>query len=136
LLPIAQTGFMTVSLGKVLVVEDDMSVSRALARAVRSLGFDVATFGTGEELLRSPVSAESAALLLDLHLPGLSGAELISVLRQHFPDLRIIVMTGRDIGGARDACLSAGAERYVTKPISRADLGLVLGARPPGPEPE
>ncbi|WP_335949604.1 response regulator [Salipiger bermudensis] len=127
---------MTVSLERVLVVEDDMSVSRALARAVRSLGFDVATFGTGEELLRSPVSAGPAALLLDLHLPGLSGADLILVLRQHFPDLRIIVMTGRDIGGARDACLSAGAELYITKPISRADLGLVLGARPPGRERE
>jgi len=125
---------MSVSLGKVLVVEDDLSVSRALARAIRSLGYDVTTFETGEDLLRCTLVANPAALLLDFHLPGLSGADLIMALRHHFPDLHIIMMTGRDMSGAREACLSAGAAVYLTKPISRAELGQVLGAASFDPE--
>lgn len=117
---------MSVHPGTVLIVEDDAGVSRALSRAVRSLGFEVATFGTGEELLESRISDHPAVLLLDLHLPGLSGAELISRLGLCAPQLRIIVMTGRDIGGAREACLAAGAASYIKKPIARSDLAELL----------
>ncbi|MCA0998216.1 response regulator transcription factor [Alloyangia pacifica] len=110
----------------VLIVEDDAAVSRALSRAVRSLGFSVYTFDSGEALLASEVPQSPAVMLLDLHLPGIGGADLISKLMARTPDLRIAVMTGRDIGGAREACLNAGATTYIAKPISRTVLAALL----------
>ncbi|NDV51331.1 response regulator transcription factor [Salipiger sp. PrR003] len=110
----------------VLIVEDDAAVSRALSRAVRSLGFSVYAFESGEALLASALPRSSAVLLLDLHLPGIGGAELISALAADAPDLRIAVMTGRDVAGAREACLEAGAACYITKPIPRSDLAALL----------
>lgn len=110
----------------VLIVEDDAAVSRALSRAARSLGFSVYAFESGEALLASTVTRSPAVLLLDLHVPGVSGAELIAVLLAGAPDLRIAVMTGRDVAGAREACLAAGAACYITKPISRSDLAALL----------
>ena len=106
----------------VLIVEDDAGVSRALSRAIRSLGYQVCAFESGEALLAHEVLESSAMLLLDLHLPGIGGAELIAALVANAPNLRIVVMTGRDIGGAREACFEAGAASYITKPISRAEL--------------
>ena len=110
----------------VLIVEDDAAVSRALSRAVRSLGFSVYAFESGEALLASALPKSSAVLLLDLHLPGIGGAELISALAADAPDLRIAVMTGRDVAGAREACLEAGAACYIIKPIPRSDLAALL----------
>jgi len=110
----------------VLIVEDDVAVSRALSRLVRTLGLPVCAFRSGEDLLASNVLEVSAVLLLDLNLPGIGGAELISALMAREPDLRIVVMTGRDVGGAREACLEAGAATYVQKPISLSDLAAVL----------
>ena len=110
----------------ILIVEDDAAVSRALSRAVRSFGFDVMGFGDGEALLASDIAQLPALLLLDLHLPGISGAELIAELVRRTPQIRIVVMTGRDIAGAREACLAAGAASYITKPISRDDLAALL----------
>ncbi len=109
-----------------LIVEDDAAVSRALSRAVRSFGFHVAVFGDGESVLASEIDQAPALLLLDLHLPGIAGAELIRELLLRAPQLRIVVMTGRDITGAREACLAAGAKTYIHKPISRADLAALL----------
>lgn len=110
----------------VLIVDDDAAVNRALSRAVRSLGFSVHVFESGEALLASSATQSPAVLLLDLHLPGVSGAELISVLQASAPGLRIVVMTGRDVAGAREACLAAGATSYITKPISRRDLSALF----------
>ncbi|MAU46271.1 MAG: response regulator [Yangia sp.] len=109
-----------------LIVEDDAAVSRALSRAVRSFGFDVIAFEDGESVLASEIAQAPALLLLDLHLPGIAGAELIRELLHRTPQLRIVVMTGRDITGAREACLAAGATSYINKPISRADLAALL----------
>lgn len=71
-------------------------------------------------------------MLLDLHLPGLHGPEVIAALRSRGIDARVVVMTGLDQPGAREACLAAGAATYVTKPICRDDLAKILadGDRP------
>lgn len=111
-----------------LIVEDDAAVSRALSRAVRSLGFEVTVFGDGEAVLASEIAQAPALLLLDLHLPGIAGADLIKEILLRAPQLRIVVMTGRDIAGAREACLAAGAVSYINKPISRADLTALLSS--------
>lgn len=111
----------------VAIVDDDPGVLRALGRLVRSLGFDAHTYPSGEALLAALPAASPDAILLDLHLPGLKGLELIAKLGERLAGARTIVMTGLDRPGARDACLSAGAAAYLAKPICREDLAGLLG---------
>jgi CheY-like chemotaxis protein len=114
----------------VAIVDDDPGVLRALGRLVRSLGFDAETHASAEALL--DVTASPDAVLLDLHLPGLHGPEAILAFRGRSARAQIVVMTGLDRPGAREACLTAGATAYLTKPVRRDELAALLGS----PEPE
>lgn len=107
----------------VAIVDDDPGVCRALARLVRSLGFEAAVFASGEDLVAAVEAAPPDHVLLDLHLPGLRGVELLAALhRRGVAPSRVVVMTGLDRPGAREACLGAGAAAYATKPIDLADI--------------
>lgn len=110
----------------VAIVDDDPSVLRALGRLVRSLGFDADAYASGEALLAGIAAAPPDEVLLDLHLPGLRGPEVIAALRDRRIGARVVVMTGLDRPGSREACLAAGATAYITKPIRRDDLAVLL----------
>jgi CheY-like chemotaxis protein len=112
----------------VAIVDDDPGVCRALARLVRSLGCEPVVYGSGEALLEGAAGMSSHHVLLDLQMPGIRGAELIAALRTRDAAANVIVMTGLDRPGAREACLEAGAAAYVTKPLHRSDLERLLGA--------
>ncbi len=116
----------------VAIVDDDPSVCRALARLVRSIGLDVETYGSGDALLAASKSPHD--VLLDLHLPGLRSADLIAALQNRRITARVLVMTGLDRPGSREACLSAGAVAYIIKPIHLEDLANFL--RPAGERDE
>lgn len=109
----------------VAIVDDDPSVCRALARLLRSLGFDTRTYASGEALLADLAAAPPTEILLDLHLPGLRGPDLLAAIRDRLA-ARVVVMTGLDGPGSREACLGAGAAAYISKPVSRADLARLL----------
>lgn len=111
----------------VAIVDDDPGVLRALGRLVRSLGFEADTYTSSEALLARASAAPPDEILLDLHLSGLRGPEVILALRRRQPNVRVVVMTGLDQPGSREACLGAGAAAYVTKPLRRADLSVALG---------
>jgi len=113
----------------VAIVDDDVGVCRAMQRLVRSAGFRTTAYPSGEALLRTVAAEAPDHVLLDLHVPGLNGAALISRLLDHRRDLRITVMTGLDTPGARDACLFAGASGYLVKPVMLRDLVDALSAR-------
>ncbi|PKQ07125.1 MAG: response regulator [Alphaproteobacteria bacterium HGW-Alphaproteobacteria-10] len=115
----------------VAIVDDDPSVLRALGRLVRSLGFDAETHASAEALLERVVAAPPDAVLLDLHLPGLRGPDAIHALRHRSTRARIIVVTGLDHPGAREACLAAGAAAYLAKPVGRDELAALLCAAEP-----
>lgn len=112
----------------VAIVDDDPSVCRALARLVRSLGFEVATYASGEALLAGAAARPPADVLLDLHLPGLRGPDLLAILRSRHVAAHVVVMTGLDRAGSREACLAADAAAYILKPIRRDELVAILGA--------
>jgi CheY-like chemotaxis protein len=116
----------------VAIVDDDPGVLRALGRLVRSLGFDAESHASTEALLDGVLTYPPDAVLLDLHLPGLRGLEAIHALRSRDPRASIIVMTGLDRPGAREACLAAGAAAYLNKPLRRDELAALLRAA--GPE--
>ena len=111
----------------VAIVDDDASVCRALARLVRSLGCATVIYASGEALLLGAATAPPDAVLLDLHLPGLRGPALLAALKDARIAARIVVMTGLDRPGSREACLGAGAAAYILKPVRRDELAHLLG---------
>jgi DNA-binding response OmpR family regulator len=107
---------------RVAVVDDEPAIRDAVSYALRSDGFDVDPFESGEDVLHA-VDAETAPdlIVLDLMLPGLSGTEVCRRVRATSP-VPIIVLTARDAEVDRVMGLEAGADDYVTKPFSMAEL--------------
>jgi len=97
-----------------------------MARLAKSLGWEASTHASGQALVDAMTTPSH--VLLDLHLPGLHGPALIAALRLGADPPRVIVMTGYDRPGAREACLAAGADDYLLKPVSSADLERLIGA--------
>ncbi len=115
----------TVEKPVVLVVDDDVSVCRALARLLRAGGFEARTFQAPSELLASEIPRENACFLLDVYLPGMDGATLARTLRSAGHDLPVIMITGRTDTQTRCLLKNAGAEAVLFKPFDEA---LLLGA--------
>ena len=100
---------------KVLVVDDDPQIVRALRINLRARGHEVLTAESGAQALRLAASDSPEAVVLDLGLPDLSGMEVIAGLRG-WTDVPILVLSGRSGGSDKVAALDAGADDYVTKP--------------------
>ncbi len=101
----------------VAIVDDDPGVCRSIARFVRSLGHETRVFGSGDELLCGMGPRAPTDILLDLHMPGLSGPPLVSQIRIQWPAVRILVMSGFETRGASEDCLEAGATLFASKPM-------------------
>jgi FixJ family two-component response regulator len=108
----------------IAIVYDDEVVRRALKRHARSLCNRTADFGSGEAFLESLSEAAPACVLLDLHMPGPSGLEVLQALRSRRVKLPTIVITGSAQTGMRERCMKAGAAAYLQKPLDR-DVFLV-----------
>jgi two-component system response regulator RegX3 len=107
---------------RILVVEDEPAIRRGLLDVFAHHGFFVIGAATGEEGLRAGLSGEHDLIVLDLMLPGISGFEVCERVRSAQPRLPILMLTAR---GAEDDILRGfrvGADDYVTKPFSLAQL--------------
>lgn len=111
---------------RVLVADDDEPARRLLARALEAHGFAVDTAGNGIELVRLVESDPPAIILLDFDMPLMNGAEACAWLRGHARDelrnIPIIMLTAYDGETEEVACLGAGANDFISKPITRASL--------------
>jgi two-component system KDP operon response regulator KdpE len=106
---------------KVLVVDDDPQLARALRINLRARDHDVYVATTGAEALRVAASAEPELVILDLGLPDIDGVEVIQGLRG-WSEVPIIVLSGRGGGPDKVVALDAGADDYVTKPFGMDEL--------------
>ncbi|UQX88858.1 response regulator transcription factor [Jatrophihabitans telluris] len=106
---------------RVLVVEDEESISDPLSYMLRREGFDVNVAATGPDALGSFDRTGADIVLLDLMLPGLSGTEVCRSLRQK-SNVPIIILTARDSEVDKVVGLELGADDYVTKPFSHREL--------------
>jgi DNA-binding response OmpR family regulator len=114
---------------RLLVVEDDARLGRALQRVLERDRHVVDVTGRGEEaleLIGSGVGVE--AVILDLGLPDISGIEVALRLRRSSPRLPILILTARDGVPDRVAGLDAGADDYLVKPFSYEELAARLRA--------
>jgi DNA-binding NtrC family response regulator len=111
---------------RVLVADDDRAVRTALQVNLSKAGYDVTLASSGEQALESLRSSAFDVLLTDVMMPGMGGMALLGEVRTHWPDVRVVVMTG--FGSVRDAvtAMKAGAADYIIKPVERDELLLLL----------
>jgi two-component system response regulator RegX3 len=101
----------------VLIVEDEESISDALAYMLRKEGFEVAVCPTGPDALAAFDRDGADLVLLDLMLPGPAGTEVCRSLRER-SDVPVIMLTAKDTEVDRAVGLGLGADDYVTKPFT------------------
>jgi DNA-binding response OmpR family regulator len=109
-------------LGRILVVEDDPSVQKALKRVFETEGYTVEVQGNGKSALESFQAAQPAIIILDLRLPKLSGSDLCREVKAQAPTLPIIVLSATSDVSDKVLLLELGADDYVTKPFSPREL--------------
>jgi CheY-like chemotaxis protein len=113
---------------RVLVVDDSAPVRALLARSLRQQGFDVDEAETGPVALRLALEVVPAVAIVDQWMPGMTGAELIRLLRAApdpaVRDMPIIGLSGRP--GSERELLRAGARTFLPKPFGEADLRAAL----------
>jgi FixJ family two-component response regulator len=101
----------------VFVVDDDASVSKALARLIRSVGLNVETFASADEFLAREPHEGAACLILDVRMPGLSGLELQKHLSESGRSLAVVFMTGYGTIPMTVQAMRAGAVDFLEKPF-------------------
>jgi two-component system KDP operon response regulator KdpE len=125
---------------RVLVVDDEPQIRRALATNLEIRGYEVDLAATGEDALRMAGERRPDVVVLDLGLPGIDGLQVITGLRG-WTDVPIIVLSVRESEAAKVAALDAGADDYVTKPfgidelLARVRASVRRSSPPPGEVP-
>jgi FixJ family two-component response regulator len=111
----------------VIVVEDDRGMREALARILTASGYRAAAFSTAEALLAAGAARDAACLVLDVHLPGLSGFELRRRLASDGATAPVIFISGHDTQAVRAEAERLGACAFLAKPFSGRDLTRAVG---------
>jgi two-component system KDP operon response regulator KdpE len=106
---------------RILVVDDEPQIVRALGINLKALGFKVDVAASGEQALAQAANRRPDTVILDLGLPGMDGIEVIKGLRG-WTNVPIIVLSVRDAEREKIAALDAGADDYVTKPFGMGEL--------------
>jgi two-component system, OmpR family, KDP operon response regulator KdpE len=106
---------------RVLVVDDDSQMRKAVTNALSARGYEVLTAGNGETALSLAAEEDLDLVLLDLGLPGIEGHEVIERLRA-WSELPVIVISVRESQEEKVAALDAGADDFVTKPFGMKEL--------------
>jgi len=106
---------------RILLVDDDRSIQRALTPLLQSRGFDVDVAGTGRDALRAVAERPPDVIVLDLGLPDIEGTSVCRQVRER-SSTPIIVLSARGSEADKVAALDLGADDYVTKPFGPEEL--------------
>ena len=125
------------AVGRILVVDDDPTVSDVVARYLRREGYEVTLVGDGPSALESAAADSPDLVVLDIMLPGIDGLAVCRTLRERSP-VPVILLTALGTETDRIMGLEVGADDYVTKPFSPRELVLRVAsvlrrARTPAP---
>jgi FixJ family two-component response regulator len=110
------------------VVDDDADVRVALTRLLASAGFAIETFPSGADFLRSIEDHEPDCILLDLHMPELSGFDVQRALAKGHSAVPVVVITGHDTPESHARAVQLGAKGYLCKPVDDEALLAAIGA--------
>jgi two-component system KDP operon response regulator KdpE len=106
---------------RILVVDDEAQIRRALATNLRARGYEVDQAASGEQALALAADHQPDAVILDIGLPGIDGIEVLHGLRG-WTNVPIVMLTVREDDRDKIEALDAGADDYVTKPFSMGEL--------------
>jgi two-component system KDP operon response regulator KdpE len=109
------------SAGRILVVDDDPQIRRAMRTTLTGRGYEVADARTGEEALEALRSGNYDLVLLDMNMPGMGGIETCRLIRSS-SEVAIIMLTVSNSEKDKVEALDAGADDYITKPFSTPEL--------------
>lgn len=112
-----ESAIPAMALLQVAILDDEEPVRKALGRLLRVSGLDAQPYATGQAFLDSLATAHPDCLILDLHMPGLSGLQMLQRLKSLVPRIPTIVITGHDEPENEARCLSMGAFAYIRKPV-------------------
>ena len=107
---------------RILVVDDEPQLRRALERALKLEGYEVATAGDGDEALAAAAEARPDAIVLDVLMPKRDGLDVCRELRRRDDHTPVLMLTARDAVADRVDGLDAGADDYVVKPFALEEL--------------
>ena len=107
---------------RILVVEDDAKIARALKEGLEAEHYQVDVAGTGEEGFFRVNSASFDLVLLDLMLPGRDGIEVLNTLRKQGLQIPVLILTAKDAIEDRIHGLDSGADDYLVKPFAFPEL--------------
>jgi two-component system OmpR family response regulator len=107
---------------RLLVVEDDAKLARAVARGLRHEGYAVDVVGDGDAALLQAAAIEYDAIVLDIMLPGRDGIDVVETLREHGSWAPVLMLTARGQVADRIRGLDGGADDYLAKPFDFGEL--------------
>jgi two-component system KDP operon response regulator KdpE len=107
---------------RILLVDDESAIRRALRPPLMELGFQVVEAWRGEEAIQMLRAGGFDVVLLDVNMPGIGGIETLRRIRTFAPRLPILMLTVRDAEAEKVEALELGADDYVTKPFSTREL--------------
>src|SRR6267143_418592 len=109
----------------ILIIEDDAIMREALAEWLEAAGYGARTAADGSAGLAAVKFAAPALVVTDIHMPGINGAMIIAELKQRYPEIPVIAISGLFNSGHgmdADAAIALGAARALAKPFKRRDL--------------
>src|SRR5277367_3000554 len=106
----------------IAIVDDDASIREALKSLMRSIRLDAEAFSSAEEFLASERSHDTACLILDVTLPGISGFELQNLLNREKRGIPIVFITAHADDASRKRAIDGGAMDFLSKPVRQEPL--------------
>ncbi len=102
---------------KILIIDDEKDYLETLTERLKLRGFDCLMALDGESGLKVLAAEKPKLVLLDLKMPGLSGLEVLKIIREQYPQTRVIIITGHGSEKEKKLCLELGAVECFNKPV-------------------
>lgn len=116
--------------GRILIVEDEEQVRKPIRLNLTKAGYEVVEVANGAEAIAAMEGNPDAALidtiLCDIRMPRVSGLEVITYLRTHYPSIPVVVLTGYPDVELAASLMKQGVLDYLTKPVTREELLMVI----------
>ena len=111
---------------RVLIVDDEVRFLKTLSQRLELRGLEVTGHSNGQDAVETARQQEFDLALLDLTMPGMSGEQVLDVLRAEHPDMEVVILTGHGSIDSAIACTRQGAYSYLQKPCEEEELFKVL----------
>lgn len=110
------------SANTVLIVDDQKTIAELLKRVVEREGYATMITDTGEKALEILAAQPMMSVISEIVLPGISGFDLLVTIKDQYPDLPVLLITGNSEQFSREDAIGAGADGYITKPFKNVDI--------------